>query len=296
MTNPRLSVIVVCINDDRVREKCLAALVPQMASGDVEVLAIGHFGGRPGGRVVRACYPDVVWVSTPSDTTVPQMRIQAMNQSRGEIVALLEDDCVVADRWCDEIMRAHRAPFLAIGGPIEPGSDYHPLDWANYFCEYGRFMAPLSGIVPALPGNNVSYKRAALADVKDDPGFYDVVFHGRLRQSGQALSADPKLVVRNVNHWSLAQLTITPFHHGRAFAGLRAASFPRWRRWLYAALTGGLPAIKVARVAREVFGRRRNGGRFVRSLHWTVLFVLSWSLGEFSGYLVGAGDSPNRWR
>src|SRR6185437_300043 len=211
MKNPKLSVIVVCINDEGVLEKCLAALVPQMASGDVEVLAIGHHDDRPGGRAVRSRYRDVVWISAPSDCTVPRMRIRAMNQSRGEIVALLEDDCVVADHWCDEIVRAHEAPSTAIGGPIEPGSDYRPLDWANYFCEYGRFMSPFSGTVSALPGNNVSYKRAVLADVKDDAGFFDVVFHWRLQQSGQALYADPKLVVRNVNHWSLAQLTTTPF-------------------------------------------------------------------------------------
>src|SRR5579883_1820533 len=86
MTCPTLSVVVVCINDARVREKCLAALAPQTASGDLEVLAVGHDDG-PAGRAMRSCYPDVVWLSTPSDYTVPRMRISAMNRSRGKIVA-----------------------------------------------------------------------------------------------------------------------------------------------------------------------------------------------------------------
>ncbi len=296
MTNPRLSVIVVCINNDRVLEQCLAALVPQMASQDVEVLAIGHHDDGPNGRAVRSRYPAVVWVSAPNDFTVPRMRSSAMNQSHGEIVALLEDDCVVASNWCKEVVRAHQASFMAIGGPVEPGGTYRPWDWAIYFCEYGRFMAPFSGVVSALSGNNVSYKRAVLTDVQDDRGFYEVFFHWRLQQRGHALYAQPNLAVRNVNHWSLAHLTAIPFHHGRAFAGLRAAGLPRWRRFLYAALSGGLPVVKVARVAQEVFRRRRNGRNFLRSLHWTVLFMLSWSLGEFSGYLAGAGGSPNRWR
>ncbi|MGH2460607.1 MAG: glycosyltransferase [Chloroflexota bacterium] len=295
MRPPKLSVIVVCISAASVREKCLAALVPQLVADDVEVLVVGH-DDQPNGGAIRARYPELVWISTPRATTVPRMRSQAMSRSRGAIVALLEDDCVVTDDWCEQTIRAHAAPFPAIGGPIEPGGDYRPLDWANYFCEYGRFMAPFLGFVAALPGNNVSYKRAALADRKADDGFYDVFFHERLRRSGQALYADPNLVARNVNRWSLAQLTTTPFHHGKAFAGQRAASFPRWRRWLFAVLTAGLPAIKVVRVAREVFGRHRNVGYLLRSLHWIALFALSWSLGEFSGYLIGAGDSPSRWR
>jgi hypothetical protein len=94
----------------------------------------------------------------------------------------------------------------------------------------------------------------------------------------------------------VSHVTCTPFHHGRAFAGHRAANFSWWRRCVYGVLTIALPPVKMARVAREVLSRRKNVQPFLRSLHWLCLFMVSWSLGECSGYLFGAGTSLSRWR
>ena len=295
-TDPKLSVIVVCLYNARVLERCLTALTTQSKSSDVEILALGRSIDESDNTKLRQRFYQVCWIDAPKEDTVPLMRTRGIAASHAAIVALLEDDCVVADGWCQGVIDAHQADYVAIGGAIEPSEDYEHLDWAIYFCEYARFMAPFAGVVSALPGNNVSYKRTIVSDFKESDGLYDVFFHWQLQQSGKILVADPRLIVYNANHWSRVHVTTSPFHHGLAFAGMRAMNFPRWRRIVYAGLALGLVVVKVARVARQVMSRKKYIREFFLSLPWTILFMSSWSCGEFLGYLFGAGDSTARWQ
>jgi hypothetical protein len=298
----KLSVIVVCLNSARVREACLVALADQVNPESTEILAVGPWGAdvQSGSNVeyiqMHQRFPSVRWLPVSAHTTVPQMRTWGILQSLGEIVALLEDDCVVSDGWCMAVMKAHQRSRAAIGGSIAPDSYRHLLDWAVYFCEYARFMPPFSGATGALPGNHVTYDRAALPLLEAGQGFYEVFFHTEWLKSGRQLIADPALVVKNINQWSLRHITRIPFHHGRAFAGMRAASFPAWRRGLYALLSTGLPAVKVARLAMEVGRRRRYTVEFCLSIPWIMIFLTSWSLGELWGYAAGPGHGADEWR
>jgi len=298
----QLSVIVVCLNSAEVRETCLIALANQVQKDSTEILAVGHWaaeaqpGASPEDYVVRQRLPGVRILPVSARTTVPQMRTFGILHSQGEIVALLEDDCVVADNWCLAVLRAHEEPHPVIGGSISPGGYRRLLDWAVYFCEYARFMPPFSGAKDALPGNHVTYKRTALPPLESDQGFYEVFLHADWKKSGIKLIADPTLMVKNINHSVLRHITRMPFHHGRAFAGMRAKSFPAWRKGLYAILSLVLPVLKVARLATEVTRRRRYVVEFCFSIPWTMIFLTSWSLGELWGYATGPGDSPDQWR
>ncbi len=300
---PTLSVIVVCLNSSDVRDACLEALDSQVESSSVEILAVGHWSadeqrvnshgenGSPGGR-----FASVRWWSASVDSTVPQMRTQAILQSRGEIVALLEDDCVVSEGWSSEVVQAHTAEHGIIGGAILPGNYRRLLDWAVYFCEYARFMPPFSGNQNALPGNNVTYKRSALPSLHPGDGFYEVFFHDQWRNSGGLLIADPQLAVTNVNHWSTRHLTSIPFHHGRAFAGMRSARFSPGKKIVYSLLSPALPAVKAMRLVAVVYSRRQYRTQFILSLPLIMIFLVSWSIGEFVGYSTGPGQSAEQWR
>ncbi len=294
---PRLSVVVVSFSPPAVRAQCLTALSSQAAGGDVEILVVGHACDRDEkGASLQARFPHVKWLATPAHDTVPRRRSLGITQSRGEIVALLEDDCVVTEDWCSSVITAHSGPFVAIGGPIEPGDYRSGFDWAVFFCEYGRFMMPFTGHVPALPGNNVAYKRSVLMPLNADEGFYEVFTHEQWRQQGHTLLAEPKMAVRNIGSWSRQHTLRSAYHHGRAFGGMRVEGQPGWRRLSYAALAVCLPLLQVARVVRHVLSRKRHVPALLRALPWIGLFTVSWSWGEFLGYLLGAGRSTEEWR
>ncbi len=298
---PCLSVTVVSINSEALLTRCLVALTAQAAHDAIEIFVVADWhrpGGAPSKRL-RSRFPGVQWIEAPEGCTVPRMRSLAMDASRGEVVALLEDDCVVEDGWCRTLLAARGAPEVAIGGAVEPGPYRRALDWAVYFCEYGRFMLPLpSNGDPALPGNNVAYKRSALRQLTEgcEDGFYEVFVHWAWQKAGLLMRAEPALVVRNVNSWSLAHVTHSPYHHGRAFAAQRFADLPAWRRTGLGLLALLLPVLKVGRIVKDTVRRRRLVGRLVQALPLIALFTTSWSVGESVGCMFGPGNSPSKWR
>ena len=293
---PTLSVVVVSFNGAEILRACLEALAPEGAAEGAEVLAVCNWQDASGRSALERDFPDTRWVDAQDGTTVPRLRRAGMAACGGEIVAILEDDCVIAPGWCRAILVAHRTRDVAIGGAVEPGPYRRGIDWAVFLCEYGRFMQPLpERPTTDLAGNNVSYKRAVLDELPGSDGFYDVFVHQRWAKEGRPLRADATLVVRQTNFRTWHHVTGMPFHHGRGFAGSRfpGASWPVRAGASILALF--LPLLSTARIMRLALERRRFG-RATQSFPWIVLFTASWSLGESAGYLLGPGDSLSRWR
>lgn len=293
-----LSAIVVAFTSGPVLGQCLAALHSQ-ARGQLEIVVVFDASGPCAPAAARAQYPDVKWLGAPPGSTIPRMRTLGINASSGDILALLEGDCVVEPGWAAAAIAAHETADVAIGGAVEPGPYRKALDWAVYFCEYGRFMLPLrrrADLALALASNNVTYKRHALLPAAGETGgFYEFAVHRAWQDAGIPMRTEASIVVRNVNSWSLPHVTSVPYHHGRAFAGQRFPGRPAWRL-LSGLLAVSLPVLKAGRVIVDTLARRRRLGRLLVALPWIVVFVTSWSLGEVVGYLRGPGDSAARWR
>ncbi len=304
---PALSVIVVSCRGGALLERCLTSLGTPTVPDAVEVI-VAEPGEAPGRNTERLKhrFPGIAWACDPRAQTVPELRSLGIARSRGAIVALLEDDCVVGDAWCATVVTAHQTEFAAIGGAVEPGDYATALDWAMYFSEYGRFMLPLpKGPARDLPGTNVSYKRSVLQSLPDgavsDPrqmgrGFYETFVHTALSRAGRRIATDPSLVVYNMNTWTAPEVLGARFHHGRGYAAMRVAGQPVGRRLPFLLVAAILPALQVVRTVREAVTRRRYLGQLGRALPWIVVLSISWATGEFLGYLLGPGGSLSRWR
>jgi hypothetical protein len=247
---------------------------------------------------VRVRFPRVRVIEAPEGTTVPRLRAVGIGASRGDIVALLEDDCLVQDGWCKAAMSLIASPHVALGGAVEPGPYRRGLDWAVYFCEYARFMSPVpTDASPPLPGNNTVFRRTALMRAGTDAeGFQEAFAHAAWVREGLTTGASDRLVVTNINRWPARQVVSVPFHHGRAYAANRFSGKPPAIRLAFAMATPVLPLVKIARLYAETSSRRRLIGRLCRALPWVMLFTTSWSAGEAVGCLAGSGGSAARWR
>ena len=294
-----LSVIVVSFNGAELLRRCLESIAPQASAVNAEILVAANWRDRGGAEgAFGAEFPYVKWIAVPDNATVPAMRQLGIASSSGKIVALIEDDCIADPDWCRAILAAHRTPDVAIGGTVEPGPYRRALDWAVFFCEYGRFMPPLpERQTTDLAGNNLSYKREALAALPATAdGFVDFFVHRDWANAGRPTRADASIRIQQVNSWGLRQVTSVPFHHGRGFAGNRFPTMKWPLRACFSGLALLLPLVAVVRLTRIVAGRRRFVGRLVQALPWIVVFASSWSVGEAAGYLGGPGDSLSRWR
>jgi hypothetical protein len=313
--SPALSVVIVSFNQPSVLRQCLSAFNTQSERDNVEIIVIRDCTGRGDvdsnqfksdsnqtkseSSALKSEFPQFDWIDAPSGSTVPSMRKLALSKCRGKLVGFTEDDCVVSSDWCAKVIEAHQSENVAIGGSVEPSDYGRNLDWAVFFCEYARFMRPFAGTVPALPGNNITYKSASLKkllETDSSGGVYEVFVNGELQKSGEELKADPSFSVRNINSWKLTNLVDVPFHHGRGFAAMRLTSKPLLERLPFLGIAMVLPAVQMMRMARQILAKGSHAGKFFQCLPQVGLFCISWSVGEFVGYLLGPGGSLKQWR
>ena len=288
----RLSIVIAAWNGPASLERCLRSLAAQ-ADGN-EILVIANFDAP-----LSSQFPSVRYIPMPPGTTVPVLRAEGIRQSGGEIVALAEDHCTFNANWCAELLKAHELPYSVIGGAVENGDSRSALSWAVYFYDYSRFMLPLNAApVPALSGNNVSYKRAALREVEATfrEGFFEPFTHGELVRIGHPLYLAPRVVVYHQKHYRTREAARQAYHLARHFAATRVRQASPAKRAAFVLGSLALPLVLPARIVVRTVRRRRLAGELLRSMPYLTLLTTSWSWGEFCGYLAGTGSSAREWK
>lgn len=305
--DPELSVVVVIVSDTvtpRARVDhllgCLDALSRQLDAPTFEVI-VPHHARTDGLDTVWRRFPHVTLVAVDEPEAAPPrhggrehhdiLRSRGLATARGQVVALLEDHGRPDPTWCRAVVQAHQAPCAAVGGAIENGID-RPLNWAVYYCDFGRYQNP----VPAGPSHfvsdaNVAYKRAALQAVRPvwEHTFREPAVNAELERRGEILLLNPSVVVFQARERlrlrdSLRERLIW----GRSYAAARTRSLPGTRRLTYAAASPVLPALLTTRMLGLAVSRRRSLRPFLRALPFILLLSASWSLGELLGYLTSA--------
>ena len=293
----RLSIVIAAWNDAASLERCLRSLPGDDGDeGDDEVIVSTNLVIPEG---LRAQFPRVRFLVHAAATTVPELRSAAVFEAAGDIVAITEDHCRFGTGWRQHVKEAHQGSESAIGGPVENARVEHPLDWAVYFYDYGKYMLPLQrGPASQLSGANASYKRAALMAESESfrDGFFEPVVHGALSQKHGRLSLNPNPVVYHDKSYRLAEAVGQAYHLARSYAALRTQYGARWRCHVLAAGAPLLFFILPARVVMQVLAKRRKRKELLRCLPYLLVLTASWAWGELRGYLGGAGSSRSRWR
>ena len=233
---PLLSVVVTVTTGGRHVDRCLEALDAQVDPPAFEVL-VPVDGGVADVERWEAAWPRVRFERVPGPSSTAddpgaahlaydRRRATGLSAARGSLLALTEDHASPDRDWCARIAAAHSAlPHAAIGGAIDNASD-HPLTWAVYFSDFGRYQSPLpAGPADYVSDVNVSYKRAPLERVADAwrPAYHETAVHGALLANGETLWRQPDIVV----HQHRGRLKLGPvlrerFAWGRLYAGKRA--------------------------------------------------------------------------
>jgi glycosyltransferase involved in cell wall biosynthesis len=290
----QLSIVVASWNGTASLQRCLESLEKQADKTSDEIIVVSNFSPD----VVRNGTPVSFHVS-PFSSTVPQLRCTGIESARGDVVALIEDHCILDKNWSAEIKKAHASPAAAIGGSVENASVENVLDWAVYFYDYGKYMQPnTAGLTDSLSGMNVSYKRSALEEIREvyKDGFFETFANEELRSRGHSLLMMPSAVVYHNKSYKLRDVIPHSYHLARSYAARRVASSTKSRRLLFIAGSLMLPFLLPARVVAAIATKRRNGVQLARAFPLLVVLLTIWSYGEFAGYIAGEGRSGKAWR
>jgi len=282
-----ISVIVTSPDVSPVLAACLTSLVAQRAAAEIIVAASSSEDET---RRLRREFPAVRFIHFTERRTVPELRWAALAESREPLIAATEGRSVPQPDWCTALIRAHqRAPDApVIGGAVALKPDASALDWGLYMSEYARFAPPLpEGAAAEISGGNLSYKRRALEGCRDQlaAGVWEVFIHQRWLAEGKRLGQSPATVVFH-NGMSAAAALRMRLRYGRSYAADRCREISATRRVAYALGSPLLPLVLTWRLARTAYERRLFTA-FARSFPWSLAFNISWSCGEFAGYVCG---------
>lgn len=291
--NPRLSVIVACTHSSRDLEPVLTSFQNQKGKGDLEIIVVDGSGDEATDHSTIQ-QKETMTIRFPRGTPLPTLWGAGIRQSRCAIIAVTDAFSIPDTQWVTSTLAAHESSDLVVGGAVDPLPQRSVVDWAAYFCEYGQFMLPLKGgVVSELPGNNIAFKRVALNRgtqfVKQ--GFWKSYWCQALQQEGVQLRSVPSMVVYDRKSYQLFPFLIRRYHHGRCFAGMRITHMAPFMRLLYWSGTPILPFLFMWRISEKIIRKRRYLLQFILSLPISILAVVSWSWGEFWGYLAGPGRS-----
>lgn len=294
--NPILSIIIADANGMPEINWCLAALEKQQLDETIEVIVV-----EPGGEMMiqalRNQFPWIRLLMIENQLSIPEMRNLALEKSRGELIAILEDHEVVPPDWCRNMVAAHTAypEVAAVAGPIE---NIHPSSittWAAFFCEYCAFMPPVtSGFTSSVPGNNITYKRWALEISHPEDrnhAFWETSIHPALLKRGCQFRIEPDVTISHQKHFGFFEFIQQRFHYSRYYAGFITRESSRLYRLLRSSACILLPIVLLMRILSCGLSKHRYLKELLLSLPMVFVFTVVWSAGEAGGYLMGAGRS-----
>ena len=292
-SKPKLSVVVASQNARGSVRDCLRALDLQRRNGDVEILVVDNSVDETP-NIVKKEFPGARLISADRAKLIPELWGIGISESKGDYLALTTSHFVASPTWTSEILKAHQSTHAGIGGAIE--NDLHAgiVSWAVYFCRYSPYMLPFpESEVKDFAADNASYKRRDLERVKDSmaDGFWETFVHGEMLKEGMTLAKVPEIVVYHQRSFSFLGFMSQRLWHGRKFGSSRVTRLSTAKRCALILLSPLIPVLYLLRITSKVFARRRNIGRFVVSLPILLLFLLSWSVGELSGYVWPEGGT-----
>ena len=275
----------------------LAALRHQSGEVPFEVIVADRCNDGTAERIARD-NPNVRVLRADPRTTLPELRTRALERARGRVILVTEDHTVPPRDWVERFVHElDQAPprVAGVGGPVDNAMRERAIDWAAFFCEYSAHIPPFEpGEVDDIPGMNIAYRREVLEGADRETlsrGFWESTLHPRLVAEGRTFLRVPDVVIRHRKRFGFFYFAAQRFHYSRYFAGERFPRAARAKRWLYSALSVGLPALILTRIGVRLWRRAPYRVFLLRSLPPMVCFSVVWGIGEAVGYLFGPGDS-----
>lgn len=303
--NPPLSVVVAIVSDTTDHpdtahlEPCLEALGRQPLASMMEIIVPYHPTVK-GITALKGRYPKVHFLEVADLRTYTggggtrehhdELRARGLALARGRVVALIEDHGIVATDWSTRLLEAHAGSFAALGGAIENGVD-RPLNWAVYFCDFLRYQNPLpEGETAIVSDANVAYKRTALESIRPiwQETFHEASVTAALRSQGQKLSLAPAAVLHQRRQGLRVSSALRErFVWGRSYAATRGKLARLSQRVFWAVFAPALPILMMVRMTLMAWNKRRTMTAFLKAFPLTCALVVSWSCGEWVGYVTG---------
>jgi len=297
LKKPFISIVIASAAGGDFLFHCLNSLVDQYKKNGAEIIVVDRRGEEMVEKI-QSDFPNIRLVPTsPEDRlSVPELRCLGIQQSRAEVVAVIEEHCIAAPDWIQSILTEIQPGDAAVGGPVVDSKYQRIQDWVVYFSEYHNYLPPWqAGPRYLLNGVNIAYNRELLVKHLDllSQGYWEVVLHPALSGDG-VFRAIPGMKVYHRGPFEYRYYLEQRYLLSRVWGGTQRQNVNPIKRLGYLILAPIIPLLLLIRMANRVMKSKNYLSKFIFSLPLLVPVVIAYTVGEWTGYLVGKGDALQR--
>jgi acetyltransferase-like isoleucine patch superfamily enzyme/GT2 family glycosyltransferase len=216
----KYSVIIPSYNSETTIIPCLQAVFQQHFEDPYEVIVVDSSTDTTP-EIIRQHFPQVKLIHLEERADTGAAKSIGIRNSEGDIICLLDSDCLADPDWLHNIAEAHQnEEYAAVGGAILNGNPEKFVGWAGYFAEFReQFPYQPRQLVRHIAGCNLSYKRR----VFDRYGVFlsgwypqsDLVFNLQLYKNRDKILFDPTIKVAHINKTSITHFFTHQYRIGR---------------------------------------------------------------------------------
>lgn len=299
---PDLSVSLVCAGGWRPLAQTLRAMAAQTVADRVELIVTVPEAAPPDDLApLLGVFHHVQVIEESPILNVDFAAGRALLRGQAPVVASVEDHAFPDADWAEAIIDAYRRlDAVSIGSTVVNANPGTALSWSNMLLAYGQWNETRpEGPAEMVPHHNGTWRRDALAGLETDElwRWFDregTVTH-KLREAGGSFAFTPRARVRHVNPSALGATFRLRLDAGRLYAANRARD-ERWgwpKRLAYTVLAPLIPAVRYARMRRELFGNRAG---VTEARHGPAMLIglVFDAMGQMLGYVAGPGGARDR--
>jgi glycosyltransferase involved in cell wall biosynthesis len=250
----RVSIVVCAYNAGDDLRECLESLAAQ-EHREVEIVVVDDASADATldcARQFRARTDvEMIVLSNETNLGVAGSRNVGIRESRGDIIAFTDADCIAAPNWISELIKGYAlSKASAVGGSIadRPTSRY----WERVD-QSSNFVAGTEGTVSYIQGCNMSFDRRALrALLFNDEityGYEEALLCDQLTAAGRRIYYRPQAVVIHKHRRTFSALCRQKYLRGLSSIWYRKKQkmFPLLKRHLVLLLAfGSLPLMMIS--------------------------------------------------
>lgn len=201
-----ISVIIPSYNSNKTIINCLDSLKHQKTCHPYEIVVADSSRDNTA-AIIEENYPEAKLIRLTQRTYPGSARNIAVNNSKGDVIAFLDADCVVPLNWIEKIANVHKSGYKVVGGSVLNGTQHSYIGTAEHILEFSEyFELSKAQELRMIPTCNLSISR----DVFNEAGQFesvetaeDLFLCHRLRELGYTIRFDPSIKVYHHNRTEL---------------------------------------------------------------------------------------------
>ncbi len=167
-----VSVVIPSYNAERFIEKCLDSLYLQKQNFTYEIIVVDSSSDSTPNIILQK-FPQVRLIHLDQQTYPGTARNIGVEQSRGEIIAFLDSDCVAQQGWLSKAVEEVRKGHLIVGGGIKNNNPHSMISRADFILTFNEFVVGKpSGKLAFIPTCNFVCTKKVFQEIGGfDPRF-----------------------------------------------------------------------------------------------------------------------------